>query len=434
MKKKIGLLLASAVVLGTVTSTAYGFVNPLKSYNLYEDTHPSNAIVEDDGTRERVMDEYYSNSLRAPGSAPTSSYTGMNDDSGMNIEIPKRRNDDLRESSRKVFGNPEVPAGWTQGPSFYQNPSFESIKAKYKKSDFAGCLQECISYVRKHPNDTLGFYYLAMCYTKVNDKENAIKAYEKVISLNSNPMIVKYATNGRNCVMGAESEKCYPDVNVPDLIYPYADIATGNLVPVDPQTLVQRNLSNLYNKLSPVAPEEKDANGNPIMKALSEGKDKEVKVNLPFGVQDKKLDEFINAPYGNGLSPELNNQYKQIQLKEIQQTINNGNNDDPEKNFNNLQHIQKFDNQKSDSESMKIAYVSQNDIEQLSKDPEYIKTQKELNDLKMLLGSDTTNDSDDLIDLIPYAGKESAEVIQAMMVKSMMPDFSFVNGNSKNLL
>ena len=83
---------------------------------------------------------------------------------------------------------------------------------------------------------------------------------------------------------------------------------------------------------------------------------------------------------------------------------------------------------------MKIAYVSQNDIEQLSKDPEYIKTQKELNDLKMLLGSDTTNDSDDLIDLIPYAGKESAEVIQAMMVKSMMPDFSFVNGNGKNLL
>ena len=162
MKKKIGLLLASAMVLGTVTSTAYGFVNPLKSYNLYEDTHPSNAIVEDDGTRERVMDEYYANSLRAPGSTPTASYSESGDDSGMNIDIPKRRNDDLRESSRKVFGNPEVPAGWTQGPSFYQNPSFESIKAKYKKSDFAGCLQECTSYVRKHPNDTLGYYYLAI--------------------------------------------------------------------------------------------------------------------------------------------------------------------------------------------------------------------------------------------------------------------------------
>ena len=35
---------------------------------------------------------------------------------------------------------------------------------------------------------------MAMCYTKVSDKENAIKAYEKVISLNANPMIVKYAT------------------------------------------------------------------------------------------------------------------------------------------------------------------------------------------------------------------------------------------------
>ena len=49
-----------------------------------------------------------------------------------------------------------------------------------------------------------------MCYTKVNDKENAIKAYEKVISLNDNPMIVKYATNGRNCVMGVDEEKMLP--------------------------------------------------------------------------------------------------------------------------------------------------------------------------------------------------------------------------------
>ena len=38
-------------------------------------------------------------------------------------------------------------------------------------------------------------------------------------------MIVKYATNGRNCVMGSDDAKCYQDVNVPELIYPYADVA-----------------------------------------------------------------------------------------------------------------------------------------------------------------------------------------------------------------
>lgn len=42
MKKKIGLLLAAVMVLNTVSSMAFGFTNPLKSYNLYEDTHPTN--------------------------------------------------------------------------------------------------------------------------------------------------------------------------------------------------------------------------------------------------------------------------------------------------------------------------------------------------------------------------------------------------------
>ena len=42
MKKKIGLLLATVMVLNTaIASTAYGWTNPLKNYNLYEDTHPS---------------------------------------------------------------------------------------------------------------------------------------------------------------------------------------------------------------------------------------------------------------------------------------------------------------------------------------------------------------------------------------------------------
>ena len=54
---------------------------------------------------------------------------------------------------------------------------------------------------------------------------------------------------------------------------------------------------------------------------------------------------------------------------------------------------------------------------------------------KNLLGSDKTNNNDDLIDLVPYAGKDvPPEVIQAMMVKSMMPDFSFVSTDNKNLL
>lgn len=428
MKRQIGLLLAAVMVLNTTSSIAFGFTNPLKSYNLYEDTHPS-VSSGSDGTRETVMDEYYQNSLSSSKSeldeVPSESLEEYDPLNPQKVEIPRRRNDALRESARKVYSNPETPAAWLKGPYYYQNPSFDSIKEKYKRSNFAGCLQECEAYVRLNPNDTLGFYYLAMCYTKVNDKENAIKAYEKVISLNDNPMIVKYATNGRNCVMGIDEEKCYPNVNEPELIYPYADMAKNmDLTPVDPETLVNRNIKTLQNKLSPVVKEDNN-NGNNNSDPNNQEKNK--KINLPFGNQDEKLDNFINAPYGNGLSPELNKEYKQLQLKKIQQTINNAQ-ENPESDGLNIKNIKLFDNQKSDSDTIKLAYITPADMESLSKDPEFVKSQKEYEELRMLLGSDSQKNSEnDLTNLLPELSnsesKVSPEVIQTMMIQSMMQNF-----------
>lgn len=443
MKKKIGLLVAAIMVLNTASSVTYGWQNPLKNYNLYEDTHPTNAQSEE---KEQAMSEFYSNSMAAKKSSPSSSvptsslnYTSTVEDSSstQTSSNEPRRNEVLRESSRNVYGDPEVKAGWTTAQSFYSNPSLESIRAKYKKSNFAGCLQECISYVKLHPNDTLGFYYMAMCYTKVSDKENAIKAYEKVISLNANPMIVKYATNGRNCVLGEDKEKCYQNVNEPDLIYPYANIGNNvDLTPVDPNVLINRNLVNLQNKLSPQAVNENKDNKN----GQNNGKDDDKnKINLPFATQDEQLDKFINAPYGNGLSPDLNKEYKQLQLRKIQESINTGD-DNPEKDMNNVNDIKHFDKQ-SDSGTIKLAYVAPSDeMKKLSQDPEFTQSQRELDELRMLLGNDSNSKSsnDDLMNLVPYmSGQDknlSPEVIQAMMIKSMMPDFTFVNSDSKNLL
>lgn len=423
MKKKIGLLLATVMVLNTaIASTAYGWTNPLKNYNLYEDTHPS-SNDESAMERDNVMSEYYSNSLTGQDSTdyvPATVPSYGSESESKQVEVPQRRNDYLRESSRKVYSTGQP--GWLSEPSFYSNPTLASIKTKYHKSNFAGCLQECISYVKLHPSDTLGYYYLAMCYAKVSDKENAIRAYEKVIALNDNPMIVKYATNGRNCVMGSDDAKCYQDVNVPELIYPYADVAesVADLTPIDPQTLVNRNLTQLQSKLSPVEKKEED-NNNPNAK----DKDKK-KINLPFGQQDAKLDAFINAPYGNGLSPDLNKQYKQLQLKKIQQNLNNEQSTTDDSNV--LKNIHNFDNHKTDSGEIKLAYATQNEMESYTKSPEYLQSQKELEELRVLFGNDNSSKSSDdemMNMLLTGNGKNlSPEVIQAMMQKSMMTDFT----------
>ena len=423
MKKKLGLLLAAVMVLNTVSTAVFAWENPLTKYNLYDDTHPVN-----NSERENVMSDYYSNSLSNKmhdGSAPTEAldYKSLSNFTP-EPEMPAGRNETLRESSRNVYSDEETP-GWEEGPSFYPEPSFDSIVEKYRRSDFAGCLQECISYVRLHPNDTLGFYYLAMCYTKVSDKDNAIRAYERVIALNDNPMIVKYATNGRNCVMDNENEKCYQNVNEPELIYPYANLSNMELTPVDPQTLVDRNLTRLKNQLSPQVAGNNNNNEN-----KNDPNAKKDVVTLPFGNQDDKLDQFINAPYGNGLSPELNKQYKQLQLKRLQETINKGEESNGKDNYDEMKDIKKFDKQKSESDTIKLAYdASATSFESIAKDPDYIKQKQELDELHMLLGNDKSKDNSDMMDLLPYmteqGGKNlSPEVIQSMMMRSMMGDLT----------
>lgn len=352
MRRSLNILLVAILVAGVVPSVSYAFTNPLQKYNLYEDTHRNGA------GRQGVMSESFYN---IPSANSTSTYNPAANavPSTANISskpvpttaaptdisdgsAPQRRNDYLRESSKKTFGN--TSPGWLEGPSFYANPSLESIKAKYKASNFAGCRQEAESYVRLHPNDTLGFYYLAMAYTKTGDRENAILAYEKVISLHDNPMIVKYATNGRNCVLNPSSETCYPNVNEPEYIYPYAHIADGvDMTLINPQTLINRNISNLQQQLSPeqqaAGPNGEpltDENGNIIQNAANQMKQK-----YPFTNQDAELDAFINAPYGSGMSADLERQYKQMKLKELQQNLNNS-----ENGTENIQNIKDIDSKK----------------------------------------------------------------------------------------
>ncbi len=428
MKKKLGLLLAALIVMNTA-SLSYAFESPLKKYSLYDDVMNVPQSSNGNDERERVMGEYYNNSL---GKKLTDDANNAQASSPVDQEISdlknykpeaiydktSSRNQKLRESSRNVYADPAEKPAWQSGPIFYAKPTLESIITKYKISDFAGCLQECIAYVRKYPKDTLGFYYLAMAYTKCSDKDNAIRAYEKVIALNDNPMIVKYATNGRNCIMGNDQEACYQNVNVPELIYPYAHLAEVEFQPVNPQTLIDRNLAQLKFKLSPVE------SGNSNQESSENG------VTLPFGTQDSSLDAFINAPYGNGLSPELNKQYQQLQLRRLQQTINSSEqNSDYSDKQRELNDIKRFDNFKTDSETIKLAYEpAAIDMKSLEKDPEFIRQKQELEELSMLLGNDKNNKGNDIMDLIPYMNegeqKVSPEIIRDMMMQSMMESIS----------
>ena len=440
MHRSICLILAMVLSAGPLAQVSFGFKNPLKEYNLYEEVHSSDRAANPD--RETVMgDMFYSqnglnkkdggsknNSKKgrksAPSANPTSEDKGFNEElQDIEVEIPQRRNDYLRESSKKVY-SPEGTPRWTEGESFYEKPSLESIKEKYRQSNFAGCMQECEAYVRLNPNDTLGFYYLAMSYAKADDKDNAVRAYEKVISLNANPMIVKYATNGRNCILKGmntktdEDEiKCFENVNEPEYLYPYKDMAkTIDMTPVDPQTLINKNIQELQNKIAPTE------------SSKSDDKDDKSKIKLPFGSQDSALDAFIKAPYGTGMSSELEKQYKQIQLREFQQNLNNGNNIEkiPDKKLKN--------DKKSESEMIKLAMAEGDDIKDLFNSPEFIQNKREMDQIKMMFGDYKSEKGNDLMDIIPALSqgdeKLSPQAVQALMMQSVMPDIINIDGHN----
>lgn len=80
---------------------------------------------------------------------------------------------------------------------------------KYKSGNYTGCLQDCISIVNRDPSNALAYYYMALSYTQAGRKDDAVRAYSKVLTLKANSKIADYAETGRRCLV--TPDKCKPD-------------------------------------------------------------------------------------------------------------------------------------------------------------------------------------------------------------------------------
>ena len=282
---------------------------------------------------------------------------------------------------------------------YYSNPTINGAINKYKNGNYTGCLQELYSYVKKHPSDAYAYYYMGMAYTKIGEKKAAANCYQKTINCNAKGKLLERALKGRDCITGG--------------VYCHS-----------------LDLDNA-------------------------------------GLSDP-LDQFINAPYeGNGFSPELQEQYKKDQLKNLQRTINRKDN----LNNKDINKIDKFDNSKSelfigeklamspniDSEPtnsevmdaigvLKRAGLNitasnvQNGMSEDTTNPSQTSNisnfvpNQELQQLNMMLGNNNNNDS--MMNLLPYmmntnnnGQKVDPQVIQAMMMNSMMNSLNSINTN-----
>lgn len=273
--------------------------------------------------------------------------------------------------------------------AYYPNATTKSIAAKYKMGNYSGCLQEIYSLLKKEPSNAIAYYYLALVNTHLNNKAEAVAAYEKVIALHPSQYLVDFATKGRDCL--TDGPACHPEAQ--------------------------------------------------------QAKKQEEQLD--------DLDKFIRAPYGNGLSPELNNEIRQQQLTNIKETINKKDNLENR----DIQKIKKFDNNKSEAEeTIKIAQVSDEEVlkavntlkeaglnvsVQSSESNPYAQMSQyqdpRMTEMSMLLGGNNNNNNNMMNTVLPMLMTQAQKgenvdprLMQAVMMNSMMSDFSFANSNNNN--
>lgn len=166
------------------------------------------------------------------------------------------------------------------------------------------------------------------------------------------------------------------------------------------------------------------------------------------------LDRFINAPYGNGLSPELNQEVKQKELTNIKETINKKEHMED----NDVEKIRKFDEKYKSSEEMnaRIAQVSDEEVLKaiqtlkdagvnvtVQQDNPYAQMTQyqdpKMAEMSMLLGGNNNNNGNNMMNMIPMLMSQTQKgenidprVMQALMMNSMMSDFGYMNNNNNN--
>ncbi len=257
---------------------------------------------------------------------------------------------------------------------------------KYKTGNYTGCLQDCQNIIKNNPSNPIANYYLAISYVQTGKKDKAIEFYSKVLKLNSGPRLVDYASTGKKCL--ETPEQC--------------SFNSGSLNQAD----------------------------------ISE------------------LDKFIASPPIDGLSQSVRQDFRQRRLDNLRYDINK----DRELDDYSFKKFKDYSRQKSMDlqDNIKIAQnkPSEKEIQQalqvlndaginystspMEHDNSNIKNinyqNQELMQLKALMGNNNqSQESNAMLNMLPFMltqnkdGKNnySPQVMQAIIMNSMMPDLNY---------
>lgn len=265
----------------------------------------------------------------------------------------------------------------------FANDDISAVIDLYKSGKYQECVTKAETLTKSDPTSVLSYYYMALSYVQLGQKDLAIKNYDKVIALGTNKALTNYAKSGKSKL---QKEKVAKD-------------AEKKVTGAD---FMLEDVDEEKKATEPVKIEEKPK-----------------KVEEPKKTQPVAQKTNPKTNDGPPTNDEIVNAIRVLQRAGLWQ---NGNNPPAQ------QTPQPYQQQAQQyQEQMK-------QIQQSYMDP---RTQ-EMQQMLMMMNSGNNNNGygynngNDMMQMLPYlqnGGKMSPQMIQMMMMKNSMPDFSSGNNN-----
>lgn len=84
------------------------------------------------------------------------------------------------------------------------------IVAKYKQGNYVGSMQDLEELIKVEKNNLYAKYYLALCYTRLGYKEEAMTLYREVAKKDENIALSYYSQRALDCIENPDSPICNP--------------------------------------------------------------------------------------------------------------------------------------------------------------------------------------------------------------------------------
>ena len=115
-----------------------------------------------------------------------------------------------------LFGLAAVIAGTSFSGVLASDGNLKDAIKMYKAGNYSGCIQELELVTKEDPSNAAAHYYMAIAYAQAGRVDDAINHYEKVINLNSQETLVRYAKRGKLCL--EDAEKCQSTATLDEFI------------------------------------------------------------------------------------------------------------------------------------------------------------------------------------------------------------------------